>query len=73
VTISPMLCTAMRIGVTAGGAAAGYYLIPGTRKERMLQAVIGGAAGYLVSGAVSKMMPVSAPTEISGGASEVAA
>lgn len=69
----PSMMTLMRVAITAGGAAAGFYLVPGTRKERMLQAVIGGAAGYLVSGAVSKMMPVSAPTEISGGASEVAA
>lgn len=69
----PSMMTLMRVAVTAGGATAGFYLVPGTRKERMLQAVIGGAAGYLVSGAVSKMMPVSAPTEISGGASEVAA
>lgn len=69
----PSMMTLMRVAVTAGGATAGFYLVPGTRKERMLQAVIGGAAGYLVSGAVSKMMPVSAPTAISGGASEVAA
>lgn len=69
----PSMMTLMRVAVTAGGAGVGFYLVPGTRKERMLQAVIGGAAGYLVSGAVSKMMPVSAPTEISGGAAEVAA
>lgn len=69
----PSMMTLMRVAVTAGGATAGFYLVPGTRKERMLQAVIGGAAGYLVSGAVSKMMPVSAPTAISGGDSEVAA
>ena len=66
----PSMVTVMRVAVTAGGAAAGFYLIHGTRKERFLQAAIGGAAGYLVSGAVQRMMPVSAPTAISGGAAE---
>ena len=68
-----MLCTAMRIGVTAGGAAAGYYLIPGPRKERMLQAVIGGSFGYVVCGAIKSVVMREAPTAINGAASETAA
>jgi len=66
----PSMMTVMRVAVTAGGAAAGFYLIHGTRKERLLQAAIGGTAGYLLSGAVHRMMPSSSTTAISGGAAE---
>lgn len=53
----PSMHTIIRVGATVGGMAVGYYAFSGSKRERMLQAVVGGAAGYLVSGAATKMMP----------------
>ena len=65
-----MLSGGMRMGLKFVGAAAmgfaGYTLVPGVKRERYYQAVLGGVAGYLASSAVLAMIPDTNAPAIAG-------
>lgn len=65
-----MLSDGMRMGIKAVGAVAmgfaGYTLVPGVKRERYYQAVLGGVAGYLASSAVLAMIPDTNAPAIAG-------
>jgi len=56
-----MLSSMARKGIKVAGAAAmgfaGYHFVPGVKRERYYQAVLGAVAGYLASSAVLAMVP----------------
>lgn len=60
-TLSPMSRMIVRGAATAGGGAAGYYGFAGSKRERILQAVVGSMLGYGISGMVLNMVPMEAP------------
>jgi hypothetical protein len=65
-----MLSDGMRMGIKFVGAAAmgfaGYTLVPGVKRERYYQALLGGVAGYLASSAALAMIPNTNAPAIAG-------
>jgi hypothetical protein len=55
--LSGMVRFGIKVAATVGGGALAYHGMGGTKKERMLQSLVGMAAGYAASSVALSMMP----------------
>lgn len=61
--LSSMMRGGIKVAATLGGGAAGFWGVSGSRKERMLQAIVGMGAGYAASSLALSMVPAAPAME----------
>ena len=63
--LSSMQRMVVKAVATVGGGAVGFYSMGGSRKERMLQSLVGMGVGYAASSFALSMVPAAPVTESS--------
>lgn len=66
--LSSMHRMVVKAVATVGGGAVGFYSIGGSRKERMLQSLVGMGAGYAASSLALSMIPDTTAPAVTAGA-----